>query len=166
MVGQYTLASVIIALQSYIEQKPLRVAPTNYLEFDTSSSIMQERVQKYFRPHSLSQFIESIYNIDSKLSNVAGFTKWFGKDTTLSGIFAALGYLKMDTKDLLNSIDGRRFNFDLDNFNKEYDFLASTKVNVGNVVRKAIYKYCCDGLLNGHASWKKAFNNIDDYDTI
>lgn len=166
IVGQYTLASIIIALQSYIEQKPLRVAPTNYLEFDTSSSITQERVQKYFRPQYLSQFIEGIYNLDTKLSNLAGFTKWFGKDTTLSGIFAALGYLKMDAKDLLNRIDNNSFNIDLDNFNKEYDFLASTKVNVGNVVRKAIYKYCCDELSNGQASWKKSFNNGDDYDTI
>lgn len=165
-VGQYTLASIIIALQSYIEQKPLRVAPTNYLEFDTSSSITQERVQKYFRPQYLSQFIESIYSLDSELSKVSGYVKWFGKDTTLSGIYAALGYLKMDAKDLLESIINKRFDFDLENFNKEYDFLASTKVNVGNVVRKAIFKYCLDELSNGQANWKRAFNNIDAYDTI
>ena len=165
-VGQYTLASVIIALQSFIEQKPLRVAPTNYMEFDTSSSITQERVQKYFRPQYLAQFIESIYSLDIELSRVEGYVKWFGKDTTLSGIFAALGYLKKDAKDLLNAIISKNFNFDLENFNKEYNFLASTKVNVGNVVRKAIFRYCCDELSIGKGSWKKAFNNVDEYETL
>ncbi len=164
-VGQYTMASIIIALQSFMEHKPLRVVPANYIELDTDA-LSTEKTESYFNPEFLNKFINDIYRLDKALAiKDERFVKWYGKDTTLSGIFAALGDRKIDVADLLTRINNNRFDFRLDKFNQEYDQLASTKVNVGRVVRNAIYQYSCDELEGGWGNWKEAFNNKDAYGT-
>lgn len=164
-VGQYTLASVIIALQSFIEHKPLRIAPANYIEID-SDTLSTEKSESYFNPEFLSQFIHNIYRLDVGLANKDSlYTKWYGKDTTLSGLFAALGDRKIEMDELLSRIKHNRFHFRLDKFNQEYDMLASTKVNVGKVVRNAIYDYCCKELDGEIGNWRDSFNNKETYGT-
>ena len=95
------------------------------------------------------------------------YLKWFGKDTTLSGIFAGLGkYINPENENkLLDAIEkaiGRvasgECDFRITEFESELSKLAGSRINVGNVVRNAIAAYTQELFTNGSASWNNAFN--------
>ena len=98
-VGEYALASIIIALQSYVEGKPLRVDPSNKVKFEDYTSVEGDELTRYFNTDFLNAFIQRVYNLDLQLkSKGASYEMWYGKDTTLSGVFAALGtFLRKNT---------------------------------------------------------------------
>lgn len=159
-VGEYTMASMIIAMQSHIEKEPLRIAPANYIEYNSVSTLWENGVETYFSADNINQFISVVYRIDDELAKKdERFVKWFGKDTTMSGIFAAVGKCNISPQELLERIQANAIDFRLGDFNNEYDALASTKVNVGNVVRKAIFSYCYEELSGRKGDWKMAFKN-------
>ena len=95
------------------------------------------------------------------------YLKWFGKDTTLSGIFAGLGNCinPENEKKLLDDIDkaiskvaSGECDFQITEFEFELSRLAGSKINVGNVVRKAIAAYTQELFTNNSATWSNAFN--------
>lgn len=96
---------------------------------------------------------------------------WYGKDTTLSGLFAAFGaYIEDEERSVeglekvINRIVSKKEDFEIDGYNKAYSDLSSVHVNVGQRVREAIYKYTKALLTGNRISWSKAFNrNDDDY---
>lgn len=167
-VGEYQMSSIIIALQSLIEKKPLRIAPANMIEWDSDSFIETEYVAKYFNTDFLCCFINLIKKMDEVLSEKdSNYLKWFGKDTTLSGIFAGLGkYINPENENkLLDDIEkaiGRvasgECDFRITEFESELSKLAGSRINVGNVVRNAIAAYTQELFTNGSASWNNAFN--------
>lgn len=167
-VGEYQMSSIIIALQSLIEKKPLRIAPANMIEWDSDSFFETEYVAKYFNTDFLCCFINLIRKMDEVLSEKdPNYLKWFGKDTTLSGIFAGLGkYINPGNENkLLDDIEkaiGRvasgECDFRITEFESELSKLAGSRINVGNVVRNAIAAYTQELFTNGSASWNNAFN--------
>lgn len=167
-IGEYTMSSVIISLQSLIEKKPLRVIPANYIQWDTDTILDFETLNFYFNSEFISRFLACIYEMDAILSQRdVAYIKWFGKDTTLSGIFAGIGMAFSSDGDTIQYCEGivsqlrdGELDFALDDFNKAYDALASTRVNVGNVVRRAISEYTYELILKGKASWDYSFKQI------
>ena len=167
-VGEYQMSSIIIALQSLIEKKPLRIAPANMIEWDSDSFFETEYIAKYFNTDFLCYFINLIRKMDEVLSEKdPNYLKWFGKDTTLSGIFAGLGkYINPENENkLLDAIEkaiGRvasgECDFRITEFESELSKLAGSRINVGNVVRNAIAAYTQELFTNGSASWNNAFN--------
>ena len=168
LVGEYQMSSIIIALQSLIEKKPLRIAPANMIEWDSDSFFEAEYVAKYFNTDFLCSFINLIRKMDEVLSEKdPNYLKWFGKDTTLSGIFAGLGNCinPENEKKLLDDIDkaiskvaSGECDFQITEFEFELSRLAGSKINVGNVVRKAIAAYTQELFTNNSATWSNAFN--------
>lgn len=167
-IGEYPMSSAIISLQSLIEKKPLRVIPANLIQWDTDSILDFETLTLYFNPEFISRFLTCIYEMDSILSKRdPAYIKWFGKDTTLSGIFAGIGVtysangdIIQCCEDFVTRLGNGELDFALDNFNHAYDALASTRVNVGNIVRRAISNYTSELILNGTASWDYSFKQI------
>lgn len=167
-VGEYQMSSIIIALQSLIEKKPLRIAPANMIEWDSDSFIEAEYVAKYFNKDFLCCFINLIRNMDEVLSEKdPNYLKWFGKDTTLSGIFAGLGNcinpenenkLLDDIKKTIGRVASGECDFQITEFEFELNKLAGSRINVGNVVRNAIAAYTQELFTNGSSSWSNAFN--------
>jgi len=165
-VGEYQMSSIIIALQSLIEKKPLRIAPANMIEWDSDSFFEAEYVAKYFNTEFLCNFIYLIRKMDEVLSEKdPNYLQWFGKDTTLSGIFAGLGKYINSEDNLLNGINKAidRINsgecdFCITEFERELSKLAGSRINVGNAVRKAIAAYTQELFTNGSSSWSNAFN--------
>lgn len=167
-VGEYQMSSIIIALQSLIEKKPLRIAPANMIEWDSDSFFETEYVAKYFNTDFLCCFINLIRKMDKVLSEQdPNYLKWFGKDTTLSGIFAGLGkYINPENENkLLDDIEkaivrvaSGECDFRITEFESELSKLAGSRINVGNVVRNAIAAYTQELFTNGSASWSNAFN--------
>lgn len=170
-VGQYALSSIIIAIQSFLQAKPLRIASANKVVFEEYSVGDARNYREFFTGESLSQFINLVYRLDDSLSSESqDYQLWYGKDTTLSGLFAALGAQMKEerTVEELERIIGKmisvKTDFEIDGYNKAYSELSSVHVNVGQRVREAIYRYTKALLAGNRITWSKAFNrNDDDY---
>ena len=170
-VGQYALSSIIIAIQSFLQAKPLRIASANKVVFEEDSVGDARNYREFFTGESLSQFINLVYRLDDSLSSESqDYQLWYGKDTTLSGLYAALGAQMKEerTVEELERIIGKmisvKTDFEIDGYNKAYSELSSVHVNVGQRVREAIYRYTKALLAGNRITWSKAFNrNDDDY---
>lgn len=88
--GQFLMSSVVIALQSYIQGKPLRISQVNKINID-DFNIDENDAFRYFTKQNLEDFVRLIYGIDQKFLRNKELANWLMKDTTLSGIFSALG---------------------------------------------------------------------------
>lgn len=162
--GEYALASVIIALQSYIEGRPLRVDPTNKVRFEEETSVEGDRLLAFFNAEYLSSFINKVYELDCQLKEKGvSYEQWYGKDTTLSGLFGAIGATinnNLDTEEIdkaISTIVSNHDPFNICEFGQAYSELSSVKVNVGKVLRDAVFEYT-KGLLTGtKIEWYQAF---------
>lgn len=169
VIGEFQLSSAIIALQSMIENKPQRIAPASLMRWDVDEMIDVELTVKYFDTAYLTKYLQYLCKLDMAISSKdAKHCQWFGKDTTLSGVFAALGksfgshhdeeVFNLDTIDLfINGIEQGKYHFRLDQFEQAYGELSSVRINVGNIVRKAIYAYTVEMIETGKADWSYAF---------
>jgi len=171
-VGQYALSSIIIAIQSFLQAKPLRIASANKVVFEEDSVADARNYREFFTGENLSRFINLVYKLDESWSYMSqDYRLWYGKDTTLSGLFAAFGaYIEDEERSVeglekvINRIVSKKADFEIDGYNKAYSDLSSVHVNVGQRVREAIYKYTKALLTGNRISWSKAFNrNDDDY---
>ena len=110
---------------------------------------------------------ESLLNFDNE------YLRWFVKDTTISGIFGAIGrYMQISVSgdidlpefnrkfEYIREILGKNNYFHLDKFYQEYNSLSSSRINIGDVVRKAIYAYTLECINGAPISWELAFNSI------
>lgn len=164
-VGEYCMSSIVIALQSFIQEKPIRVTPANQIENEKIEN--DSNISQYFSQEVLSHFIDQIYSIDKSYNQIADMVKWFGKDTTMSGLFAAIGKSLenksvADITQIAKTVTDRNIDFKLKDFVQEYNNLASTKINVGQYVRNAIFNYSYAYLKKFPISWKEAFNKGKD----
>lgn len=174
-VGEYLMSSIVIALQSFINGKQLRISPTNMINLDDDKLLNDETLANYFNPQTLSEFINYLYDFDIILCNKSdNYIKWYGKDTTLSGVFGAMGAYLMENN---TAVEIREIHslilkfrnitdpFCLRDYYDAYENkLATTKVNVGNAVRKAIFSYTKDFLTKGESDWYKYFSQQGSHD--
>ena len=167
--GQFLMSSVVIALQSYIQGKPLRISQVNKINID-DFNIDENDAFRYFTKQNLEDFVRLIYGIDQKFLRNKELANWLMKDTTLSGIFSALGNCNSKQSNFDNNSlaykklnDLTPANIDKVGFDKSYNQLSSVKLNVGNAVRKAVYNYFLN-MFEGNKSysWSQAFNNYYD----
>lgn len=174
-IGEYLMSSIVIALQSFINGRQLRISPVNMINLDDNKLLNDEKIAEYFNADTLSDFINQLYELGEMLSEKsAEYIKWYGKDTVLSGIFGAMGSFMIDKEGFADVSAIRRltlefFKYDdpfklIDYYDAYENKLASTKVNVGNAVRKAIFNYTKDMLMWGKSDWYKYFSQRNDYD--
>lgn len=173
--GEYLMSSVVIALQSFINGKQLRIQNKNLINLDDNKLLNDEKLANYFNAITLSEFINQLYNLGEILSRKNfDYVKWYGKDTVLSGVFGAIGSFMIDKQGyaevpsigrIILEIDQYKEPFKLKEYYDAYENkLASTKVNVGNAVRKAIFNYTKDLLTLGKSDWYTHFSQHNDYD--
>ncbi len=161
--GDYLMSSIIIALQSYIERQPLRISQVNKLRID--DSIISESSSEFFSEQKLHQFIELISQIDVRTIHHPDLNRWLMKDTTLSGLFAAMGVMTDSSADLRNEVINDCINkincdnIDVNEFETNYQRLSSVSTNVGNAVRKAAFHYFLALFKDSNISWSEAFSN-------
>lgn len=174
-IGEYLMSSVVIALQSFINGKQLRIQNKNLINLDDNKLLNDEKLANYFNAITLSEFINQLYNLGEVLSRKnSDYVKWYGKDTVLSGVFGAIGSFMINKQGYADVPSIGRIILEIDQYNdpfklKEYydayeNKLASTKVNVGNAVRRAIFNYTKDLLTMGKSDWYSHFSQHNDYD--
>lgn len=167
--GQFLMSSIIIAIQSLIEKKPVRIQTVNDLR--TNDSVVEESSASIFTKDNLETFINLLLELDKKFHNDQ-IGSWIMKDTTLSGLFAAIGAVynqewTYNVPSMLNFIHDKItvLNNEIINyneFNDAYNDLSSVTVNIGNAVRKAVYIYFKNLFLNKPMSWQEAFNRKEN----
>lgn len=167
--GQFLMSSIIIAIQSLIERKPVRIQTVNALRIN--DSVVEESSASFFTKDNLETFINLLLELDKKFDNDQ-IGSWIMKDTTLSGLFAAIGavYDQKRTCNVPSMLDFIRkkitvLNDENINYNKfqgAYNNLSSVTVNIGNAVRKAVYIYFKNLFLNKPMSWQEAFNRNEN----
>ncbi len=173
--GEYLMSSIVIALQSFINGKQLRIMPSNLINLDDNKLLNNQNLENYFNAQTLSEFINHVYALGKKLSLKSdGYIKWYGKDTVLSGVFGAMGAISKeqnvevkvsDIDSFIEIIDNSKDPFELGKYDDAYENkLVSKNVNVGNAVRKAIFNYTKDLLMGKTPDWERAFINSKNYD--
>ena len=167
--GQFIMSSIIIAIQSLIERKPVRIQTVNDLR--TNDSVVEESSASFFTKDNLEAFINLLLELDKKFDNDK-IGSWIMKDTTLSGLFAAIGavYNQEWTYNVTLMLDFihnkitvlNDDNINYNEFQGAYNNLSSVTVNIGNAVRKAVYIYFKNLFLNKPMSWQEAFNRNEN----
>lgn len=167
--GQFLMSSIIIAIQSLIERKPVRIQTVNDLR--TNDSVVEESSASFFTKDNLEAFINLLLELDKKFDNDQ-IGSWIMKDTTLSGLFAAIGAVydqerTYNVPSMLDFIHNKITVINDDNinyseFNDAYNNLSSVTVNIGNAIRKAVYIYFKNLFLNKPMSWQRAFNRNEN----
>lgn len=174
-VGEYMFTSVIVGLRSFLEGKPLRVTIDD-LDFEDyqdeqSGDDVNEGI---FTSDFIGMFLEKTKDIDEIVCTLEPDegSKWFVKDTTLSGIFAALGQYGKVKPDMsvtdVKGITDTVFNIlkskltygslDLSGFTQQYNVFSSRSVNIGNFIRKVVMHYFVEMLNDGKPSWETSFS--------
>lgn len=174
-VGEYMFTSIIVGLRSFLENKPLRVTIDD-LDFDEYKNevISEDLDEDIFTSEFVGVFLDKLKEIDEIVVKKEGDEgkKWFVKDTSISGLLAALGKYggvkanmpaseieKITHKvfdDLKNKFE--KYGLDLTGFTEQYNVLSSRSVNIGNFIRKVIMDYTLNLLTDNTPTWKDSFS--------
>lgn len=181
-IGEYNISTVIISIQSLLTGKPMRLTQEMLYNENVNEELEDISVQSagYFLTQEfIKQFLSVLYTLDDRLSVNEESCAWFGKDTTLSGLMAAIGSLNnVRTQENINpdlllkhlqEVANKLQNinvFKLKEYNTAYDNLASAKINIGMIVRKAITSYTFHLLSDKPITWLTAFNEAAKIEKI
>lgn len=167
--GQLLMSSIIIAIQSLIERKPVRIQMVNALRIN--DSVVEESSASFFTKDNLETFINLLLELDKNFYDDQ-IGSWIMKDTTLSGLFAAIGAVynqewTYNVPSMLDFIHNKIMvlndeNINYNEFQGAYNNLSSVTVNIGNAVRKAVYIYFKNLFLKKPMSWQEAFNRNEN----
>lgn len=167
-IGEYSMSTVIIGVQSLVNMKPMRLSRDMLYKDDFQNDMLLSSMDGVFTIGFVRKFLDMFNILDKKISVNQEYSNWFAKDTTISGMMAGIGqhiqalnhdssYVLANLSQSVESIVGAEA-FRLDEYNKVYSELSGAKVNIGKVLRKAVMIYT-QNVLDGTAmSWKEAFN--------
>jgi hypothetical protein len=167
-IGEYSMSTVIIGVQSLVNMKPMRLSRDMLYKDDFQNDMLLSSMDGVFTIGFVRKFLDMFNILDKKISVNQEYSNWFAKDTTISGMMAGIGqhiqalnhdssYVLANLSQSVESIVGAEA-FRLDEYNKVYSELSGAKVNIGKVLRRAVMIYT-QNVLDGTAmSWKEAFN--------
>lgn len=171
--GQFMFSTFIVGLQSFVEQKPLRVNTDFPIGVETEG---EESVLLYgliFNMDFLIKFIELLVELDKVIFEKEGGLglEWFVKETTLSGVLAAVGKC-VDFKSNLTSEElfsqsrlafqrlqkaVKAQGFNIESYKIEFANISSRAINFGTFTRKTIMDYTIDLMDNKQPNWRELF---------
>lgn len=176
-VGQFMFSSIIVALQSFVEQKPLRISTEGlFNELEPDVEIKNTVYNSVFSSEFIKLYLEELYLLDESvtLKETELGKEWFVKDTTLSGVFAAIGrhikieeswsekdlakFAKIGFKDLRDAITSKGLM--LSQFTDQYNNMSGRGVNIGNFIRKVVMEYVYELLENSQPNWAEIFERV------
>lgn len=175
-VGDYLFSSIIVGLRSFIEKKPVRVSVDDLdvteLLNESSEFPLNENI---FNPDFITIYLRYLKDLDAAVVEKYGEegSKWFVKDTTLSGLLAGIGSFaeihdEFSTNMLIDSyvenikrlIDKvYTFGLNLEQFTAEYNMLSSRSVNIGYFIRNVIKDYTVKLLSGNNPTWSEVFSS-------
>lgn len=177
--GQFMFSSIIVALQSFVEGRPLRVSTEKLIEHEFADTVetTEHTFDLVFNTDFLLYYLSKLVDLDNTIcSKEKNGKEWFSKDTTLSGIFAAVGSridfsIIQTEQELKNKADkefetlNRRINeigFNLPEFTDQYNVLSSRSVNIGSFIRKVVMEYTLQLMDEKNESWSDIFTKVKE----
>lgn len=175
--GEYLFSSIITSLMSLVLAKPQRISSELIYRYDLINEIDEGSSLQYaemiFKSDFIVKLLEKLYEIDKKIDSNYGQKglAWFGKDTTLNGIFSGIGnYLHLSDKNEVEDIEQKILDcfeelkekltkdLNLEKFNEQYDNVTGRSVNIGNLIRTVIMNYTTNKLKGENTTWMQLFN--------
>lgn len=175
-IGEFMFSSIIVSLQSLVEGKPLRVSTEKLIdiEFQDNEETPDNIFNSVFNSEYIKLFLTELYQLDELISSKEEKGKeWLSKDTSLSGLFAAVGKV-IDFQDSENidkqtiSVLGKlkknisNQGLKLSEFTNEYNVLSSRSVNIGMFIRKVVMEYISNLIEGNPRSWNDVFNQVKE----
>ncbi|MBL7858929.1 MAG: hypothetical protein JNM57_14660 [Cyclobacteriaceae bacterium] len=171
VVGQFHFSSLITALLSFSEGRPL-TSNIDLIQKKQSDYFDDKIFDELLKYEFLDEFINTLLSFDKALFQHYGNegTKWFGRETTLVGFFAAAGKLSQENESTLpqNSLEllkekllGNPDILALDVFERVRNSQDLAKINIGTINKRAVYNGIYD-ILTGRSKsivWEKYFKN-------
>nr|WP_068893113.1 hypothetical protein [Pedobacter panaciterrae] len=171
--GQFMFSSFIVGLQSFVEQKPLKVITEDPIGIETEEEEFQMLYDLVFNLDYLNEYVKLLVSLDKVIYNKEGIfgLEWFVKETTLSGVLAALGksidFKSITTLDELIEKSAKAFKvlehavetngFKIEIYRLEFANISSRAINFGTFTRKTIMQYTSDLLSNNKPNWHELF---------
>lgn len=177
--GEFMFSSTIVSLQSFVEGKPLRVSTEKLIdhEFEDSEETSESVYDLIFTTRFLIYYLKKLLEIDKTITSIDKNGKeWFSKDTSLSGVFAAIGseidFSEIESEEELYEITEKLFSkliiaindqkLNLSSFTDEYNVLSSRSVNIGAFIRKVVMEYFVTLINGGKPTWNIIFNKVKE----
>lgn len=178
-IGEFMFSSTIVALQSFVEGKPLRVSTEKLIdhEFEEVEDTTESVYDLIFNSKFLVYYLERLIKIDETISSKEqNGMEWFSKDTSLSGVFAAIGskidFSEITSEQELYKITEKLFDtlitqinvqgLNLTEFTNEYNVLSSRSVNIGAFIRKVVMEYFIGLLDEENLTWNNIFTKVKE----
>jgi hypothetical protein len=172
-VGQFHFASLITSLLSFSEGRPL-TSNIDLIQRKQSESFDDKIFDRLLQFSFLNEFVNTLLKIDKQLASHYGNdgTKWFGRETTLVGIFAAAGKKAKEQGDVPENILHQLRNkillnpeiLALGEFERVRNSQDLGKINIGTINKRAVYNGILD-ILGGKSDvilWADYFKKEDD----
>lgn len=174
--GEFMFSSIIVALQSLVEKKPLRISTDKLIdnEFQDNEETPENIYTYVFNKNYIDLFLLKLYELDEIIIKKEDKGKeWLSKDTSLSGLFAAVGKkIDFEIPEKINEQTINAFQIlisyisknglELTDFTNEYNVLSSRSVNIGSFIRKVVMLYVFGILDERKVSWKEVFNEVKE----
>jgi len=152
--GQFHFSHVISAILSFIEAKPVAtniqlVEQLQEAQYDT------EKLVEFFDYNFFEVLITFLLDLDEEVAKENNDI-WLGKESTLIGIFGALGFYRKQKQISINVLFAKVIDklrttqnvLNLQEYNQEMKSLDASKRNIGSVYRKAVFLGFKDFLMN------------------
>ncbi len=171
-VGEFAFSTIITSLLSLATARPQRVSTELIYKYNlTEEEKSLSYAQYIFTKKFMEKVLEKLLELDKKYKDSPNTLVWLGKDTTLTGLFAAIGkFERLDLKNDYSDFPGNETierldlliknlpdDLKLNEFNKYYDSLAGRTLNIGIYIRKVVQYYMYRILENKKVSWREAF---------
>jgi len=168
--GQFLFSNLITSLLSFSEAKPV-TTNIDLIQKSQNEQYGEEIFVDLLQLDFLKLFLKSLITFDENLNTVFGTvgTQWLGRETSLVGIFAAIGkYAK--TKDLKPIESLESFNLKitsdvsilkLDQYEEVRNSQDLAKINFGLINKRAVYNSVFEILAEDQVqiNWSYYFNN-------
>lgn len=164
-VGEFHFSHLISSLISYVEKKPVS-ASSSFIESIQSDTDRYSDLVDVFTYEFLERFVQALYEIDRAAGQEFGHegVQWMGRDTSLTGMFAALGSCSESADAFITNCTLLAKNFRESNIS-EYEVARKNmdlaKVNIGAVSKRVIFKSFVELInnnFNGPVNWHRAFD--------
>lgn len=142
-VGEFHFSQLISSLISYAERKPISTNSI-FIESIQSDKDKHSELTELFTYEFLQSFVRTLYEIDLAAENNFAYTgvQWMGRDTSLSGMFAAIGAKSNTPDQFINICEQLARNFknsDIIGYEAARKNIDLAKINIGAVSKRIIF---------------------------
>ncbi|AXB57311.1 hypothetical protein [Flavobacterium fluviale] len=176
--GQFHFSQIIAALIAFDTGKTL-VTNTNLISKIQDNDYSIQDLSNELTYNFINDIIEFLLDFDRILVNhYKSEIKWFGREASLVGLFAALGRYRIDNEienpkeifsNVINFLEKNPYILNLNDYDNGRKILDLSKINFGSVNRKVVFRVFTDILKsidkpalfpNEPIDWVLYFTNV------